>query len=239
MNRRVSRQRGFAASSVIFTLAALALPAIFQRFFRDTNADAAARRGVSEFSRKQYAPAIADFTRAAELRPAPAGAFNLGTALIAAGKREDGSATIAKAMSDPALRADSYYNRGNSALAASANEYAIQDYIAALKIRPRDMQAKRNLEIALAKKKQEKQASGPGAQQASNGGGGSQGEKKQPSKPDDRTQKPGVGDDQQKGMRDAQRNRTAEAILRGIQQQESEALQEMKRSRAQGQKIGW
>ena len=238
--KRFASQRGSAAGSVVLVLAALALPAFFQRFFRDTNADAASRRGMGEFSRKQYGPAIADFARAGELRPSPASAFNLGTAQIAAGKREDGSTTIAKAMADPSLRADSYYNRGNSALAAKANEYAIQDYIAALKIRPHDMQAKRNLEIALAKKKQQDQkGGGPGQQQASSGGGGTQGQQKAPSKPDDQSQKPGVGEDKSKGAHDAQRNQTAEAILRGIQQQESEALHEMKRSRAQGQKVGW
>lgn len=246
MSRRAFRgrsggaQSGFAAGSLVLVLAALALPAFFQRFFRDTNADAAARRGVAEFSRKQYAPAIADFARAGALRPSPASDFNLGTAQIAAGKREDGSTTIAKAMADPVLRADSYYNRGNSALAANANEYAIQDYIAALKIRPHDMQAKRNLEIALAKKKkQDKQQSGQGAQQASSGGGGTKGQQDQPSKPGPPTPRPGVGQDQKTGLRESQRNQVAESILRGIQQQESEALRDMKRSRAQGQKVGW
>src|SRR5207249_3296931 len=82
----------------------------------------------------------------------PQRAFNLGTAQIAAGNREQGSSTLARAMENPGLRADALFNRGNSALAANAFDYAIHDYVEALKLHPKDPGAKRNLEIALAKK---------------------------------------------------------------------------------------
>ena len=100
------------------------------------------------------------FAQANAFKPTPANAFNLGTAQLANGKREEGSATLAHAMNDRALRADALYNRGNSALAANAYDYAIRDYIETLKLRPIDAKAKRNLEIALQKKQAMQQARG-------------------------------------------------------------------------------
>ena len=47
------------------------------------------------FEKKEYAKAAQEFRRAQELAPSPQNAFNLGTAEIAAGQREQGSATLA------------------------------------------------------------------------------------------------------------------------------------------------
>jgi len=197
-------------------------------FVRPTNPHAANAKGVKAFDKKEYGDAAKSFRDANAMRPSPAAAYNLGTAQIAAGSREEGSASLARAMSDPTLRADALYNRGNSALAANSYDYAIRDYTAALKLRPNDAQAKRNLEIALAKKAMQSQGGGGGQ----NSGGGQQ-PKPQPNQ---------SGKDQQQKKAEPERGNgdaNADALLRAVQQQEKEELSRMRRQRPEERKIGW
>ena len=193
---------------------------------RPTNSRAAAQRGVDAYSKRDYAHAAASFAQSSALRPTPTGAFNLGTAQVANGNREEGSATLAQAMSDPAVRADALYNRGNSALAAKAYDYAIRDYVAALKLRPADAQAKRNLEIALQRKQAMQQSSG-GSQKNPKG---SQPDKQPPSP------QPSQGP---KKESTAKPDSNAEALLRAVQQQEQEELSRMKKAKAGRGRVGW
>src|SRR5437762_1665259 len=108
------------------------------QLWRDTNSHAANARGVNEFTNKKYALSVKHFREANAIAPSAQRAFNLGTAQIAAGNREQGSATLAKAMSDARLRADSLFNRGSSALASNAYDSAIRDFTEALKVQPKD-----------------------------------------------------------------------------------------------------
>lgn len=197
-------------------------------FFRPTNAHAANAKGVKAYAKKDYGNAAKAFREANALRPSPASAYNVGTSQIAAGHHEEGSAALAQAMSDPTLRPDSLYNRGNSALAANSYDYAIRDYTAALRLRPNDAQAKRNLEIALARK----------AMQSAGGGNGSNGAGGQQPKPEQ--QKNGKNSKQpnqqtERGTGDA----NADALLRAVQQQEKEELSRMRKQRPEERKIGW
>jgi Ca-activated chloride channel family protein len=156
----------------------------------------------------------------------PARAFNLGTAQIAAGNREVGSSTIAKAMADPSLRADAFFNRGNSALAANAFDYAIRDFSQTLRLRPSDASAKRNLEIALRRKEamqKQQQGGGNGAQQ--NHGPQPQ-QKPQPSP-------------QQGGQQQQKSDPNVEGLLRSVQQQEQEELQRMHKPSRERLHVGW
>lgn len=197
-------------------------------FTRPTNPHAANAKGVKAFEKKDYANAAKSFRDANALRPSPQSAYNLGTAQIAAGSREEGSASLARAMADPALRADALYNRGNSALASNALDYAIRDYTAALRLRPNDAQAKRNLEIALTKK----------AMQSKGGGGGQNSSGGQQPKPQPKQN----GKDQNPQQTQPDRGNgdaNADALLRAVQQQEKEELSRMRRSRPEERKIGW
>jgi len=199
----------------------------FGPFLRPTNSRAATARGVAAYNKHDYAAASTSFAQANALHPSAAGSFNLGTAQVASGKREEGSATLAKAMSDKSLRADALYNRGNSALASNAFDYAIRDYIDTLKLRPGDASAKRNLEIALQKKQQAMQQSRGGNQQ--NPQNSQQGQKQnQP--------QPSAGNSQQQSPRP---DANAEALLRAVQQQEQEELSRMKKARAERVRVGW
>lgn len=186
--------------------------------WRETNARAASERGTRAFARRDYRQAVRAFSEAAAAAPSPASAFNLGTAQVAAGEREAGAATLARAMNDPSLRAGAFYNRGNGALAAKAYDYAIRDYREALRLRPGDLQAKRNLEIALRKQEEQRRQSQSGGGQGNNP---PPPRAPQPKNPDKR------GEDQ-----------NAEALLRAVQQQEQEELSRMKRSHPR-ERVGW
>ncbi len=187
----------------------------------DVNARLASARGAKAFEKKEYTRAVEEFRRAQELAPSPRNAFNLGTAEIAAGQREFGSATLAEALKDPALRADALYNRGNSALAAKALDHAIRDYGDALRADPRHMAAKRNLEIALQRREQQRQNAS--ASQANQQG--------QPQQ-EQQQQAPAQGQQQPKGQLDL------EALLRSVQQQEADELRRMK-GKADAARVGW
>jgi tetratricopeptide (TPR) repeat protein len=181
----------------------------------------ASARGAKAFEKKEYAKAVEQFRRAHELAPSSQNAFNLGTAEIAAGQREQGSATLAAALKDPKLRADALYNRGNSALAAKALDHAIHDYEDALRAEPSHAAAKRNLEIALRRREQQQRKSS--ASQA-NQQGQSQQQQQQ--------QAPAQGQQQPKGQLDLQ------ALLRSVQQQEADELRRMK-GKAGEARVGW
>ena len=182
----------------------------------------ASARGAQAFEKKEYAKAAEQFRRAQELAPSPRNAFNLGTAEIAAGQREQGSATLAAAMKDPKLRADALYNRGNSALAAKALDHAIRDYADALRADPRHAAAKRNLEIALRRREQQRRSSS--ANQANQQGQSQQQQQQQ--------QSPAQGQQQPKGDIDL------EAFLRSVQQQEQDELRRMK-GKAEEARVVW
>jgi tetratricopeptide (TPR) repeat protein len=185
----------------------------------ETNSHAAAARGLKAYEAKQYEDAVTAFRK---VRPSPSSAFNLGTAEIAGGHREEGSATLGAAIKDPTLRADALYNRGNSALAAKAFDHAVRDYKDALRARPNFPAAKRNLEIALIRRASAEQEAS-GKQQ---GGGGKQ-EQQNPQQP-----APGQKPAPKNGQTDL------EALLRSVQQQEQEELARMKRVPAE-RRVGW
>lgn len=190
-------------------------------WWRDTNSHAASRRARRAYEDQQYAEAARSYARAQSIAPSTRGAFNLGTAEIAAGEREQGSARLEEALRDPSLAADAFFNRGNSALAAKAFEHAVRDYISALKANPDHAAAKRNLEIALRRSQQ--QRSGAKGQQSQDQG---QSRKQQP-QPDGARQQ-----QQQKGSVDL------ESLLRSVQQQEQEELRRMRGKAGEG-KVGW
>lgn len=206
-------------------LALLVLGLDLARVWRETNSHAATARGVKQFATKKYAEAQKSFATATTIASNPTRAFNLGTSQIAAGNREAGSSTIAKALTDPSLRADALFNRGNSALSANAYDYAIRDYSQTLRLRPSDAAAKRNLEIALRRKQamQKQQGGGSGSQQDR---GPEPKQKPQPSP-------------QQGGPQQPKSDPNADGLLRSVQQQEQEELARMHRPSRERLHVGW
>jgi Ca-activated chloride channel family protein len=210
---------------VAILLLPLSLTNLWQSATRPTNSHAANVRGVKAYSARQYENSANAFSVANAADPTPANAFNLGTAQIAAGQREQGSASLGDAMRDRGLRAAALYNRGNSALGANAFDNAVRDYTEALRLQPADLEAKRNLEIALAKRQQAKQSQ---SGQQKNPGGSQQNQQRQ------QQSQSGIQKRQPKGS-----DQNAEALLRAVQQQEQEELNRMKRAKADRQRVGW
>lgn len=190
--------------------------------WRESNSHAAASRGADAYQQKEYAAAARAYASAQQLAPSTRGAFNLGTAEIAAGEREQGAARLAEAMNDPALRANALFNRGNGALAAKALDHAVRDYTEALRVNPNHQGAKRNLEIALNRKQSQQQ--GAGGKQDQQGQQQQQPKQQQPSPNGQQRPQPGQPD--------------LEALLRSVQQQEQEELRRMKGRAAEG-RVGW
>ena len=209
--------------TIALLLIAMSPAAIFQNVWRETNSHAAARRGATQYSTKHYDQSMKSFAQSDRLTPSPASAFNLGTAQVAAGKMTEGSATLGRAMKDPSLRADSFFNRGNSALKSKAYEYAIKDYVETLKLRPNDAGAKRNLEIALDQLQSQRKSAA-----------GNQGQKQpSPSNQQQNQKTPSAGPKEDRQQSDA------EALLRSVQQQEQEELQRMKKAKGESVRVGW
>ena len=196
-------------------LVALAVPS----WWRETNSHASSARGARAYEKKKYPDAAKAFGRAQQFAPSPRNAFNLGTAEIAAGDREQGSTHMADAIADPALRANALFNRGTSALEAKAYDHAVRDYADALRANPNHAAAKRNLEIALTHMQNQRPV--PGGKQ------GQQGENQQKPQP------------QQQGQKAGQASQPdLETLLRSVQQQEQEELRRMKGRPAEG-RVGW
>ena len=208
------------------TMLALLLSWNLAQWWRDTNSYAASTRGLKQYVAKNFDQAAAQFARADGIAPTPLREFNLGTAQVAAGHREQGAAILEKAMRDPSLRPDALFNRGNGALEAKAWDYAIRDYIATLRLRPQDPGAKRNLEIALRRKAEQQQ-------QQKSGGKGQKGSGSQPQP----QPKPGGAQAQAPGQPKGDPN--AEALLRSVQQQEQEELARMHKPQPERVHIGW
>ncbi|HEX6177348.1 MAG TPA: tetratricopeptide repeat protein [Thermoanaerobaculia bacterium] len=210
--------------AVVF-VAAVSLAGIWQKMTQPTNSAAATARGLGAYARQQPAEAVAEFGTATAIDPSAQNQFNLGTAQIAAGQRAAGSATLTKAMADPALRARALFNRGNSALAANAYDHAIRDYTDALRLTPGDRDAKRNLEIALQRQESQQQQQQSGGQNNQQGGSNQQQQQAPQPAPQQSEQRQGEAD--------------AEALLRSVQQQEQEELSRMKRARGDSRRVGW
>jgi tetratricopeptide (TPR) repeat protein len=201
--------------TALLLLAALALP----HWWRESNSHAAGRRGGAAFARGEYAAAEGEYEQAEEGAPRGVGTFNLGTAQVAAGHRDKGEATLRKVEGGPDLHADALFNRGNGALAANDLDAAVADYVEALRTKPDLMAAKRNLEIALARRESQQRSSSKNRKNQ-------KGSSDQKSKPT-----PSAGKSPKEQM-------DLDALLRSVQQQEEEELKRMRGRSAQG-RVGW
>ena len=203
-------------------LAALLLAFSITSLWYDVQSSLASARGAKAYEAKKYDEAANAFRVAYQRVPSPQNAFNLGTAEVAAGRQEAGSAALTAALKDPNLRADALFNRGNSALRAKALDPAIRDYIAALKANPQHAGAKRNLEIAMQRREQQRKQSSSSGQRNPQG---QQQQKPQASPSQGQPQKPGELD--------------LQALLRSVQQQEQDELRRMKARTGGDTRVGW
>ncbi|MBI5682343.1 MAG: tetratricopeptide repeat protein, partial [Deltaproteobacteria bacterium] len=122
------------------------------------------REGNRHFQEKRYEEAIANYKEAIKINPsASVPFFNIGTAKYRQGYYasaiNDFNAVIAK--KDSALEAKAHYNLGNAFFKANMVKQSVYSFKEAVRLNPDDIDARYNLEIALARlKTMEKEKSG-------------------------------------------------------------------------------
>jgi|JI8StandDraft_1071087.scaffolds.fasta_scaffold28966_2 hypothetical protein len=153
------RQRGGPAKLVSAILIFSLVPAaradikdeILAKPSRETN------RGIKAYESGSAADALAAFEKARLARPSPVTRFNEAVAQAKAGKAPDAIETFtALSREQNTLGFESHYNLGNALLGARQLPAAVAAYRDALRLRPDDLRARRNLEIALRQMEQQK-----------------------------------------------------------------------------------
>jgi tetratricopeptide (TPR) repeat protein len=119
------------------------------------------------YDQKRYDDALKMYTDAQAARPdSPELHYNIGNVLFRKQEYDKATEEYLRAQSsvDPALRQAAVFNRGNALLMQGRFQEAVGAYVQALRARPDDADAKRNLELALKRlKEQEKQQKGGGS----------------------------------------------------------------------------
>ena len=147
--RRAARNaaNGGAAAAAAALLVALFLPA-------PAHADPAAKnnQGNRQYEAKRYDDALKSYTDAQAERPAaPEIHYNIGNVLMRKGDVDKAIEEYLRAQTSgpKSLAEAAHFNRGNALMMKGELQPAIDAYVHALKIDPRDPDAKRNLELAL------------------------------------------------------------------------------------------
>ena len=117
-------------------------------------ADVASRNnaGNQKYEEKKYDEALRLYTDAQALKPsAPELHYNIGNVLFRKGELDKAIEEYMRAQSgaDPRLQQAAQYNRGNALLQQGKAQDAVNAYVQALRLDPKDAEAKRNLELAL------------------------------------------------------------------------------------------
>ena len=120
----------------------------------------AIKRGNTHYKAEAYDAALEAYQSAAADRPEDAiSHYNLGTVLYQKKQFDTAADEFRRSLdaSDPVHRAQGYYNLGNTQIQLNDIEGAIRSYKSALRLKPADLDAKHNLELALERLKQRSQ----------------------------------------------------------------------------------
>jgi Ca-activated chloride channel homolog len=112
------------------------------------------------YNQKRYDEALKMYMDAQASRPgAPELHYNIGNVLYRKGEFDKAMEEYRRVQTtaDPALGQAAAYNRGNALLMQGRPQEAVRAYVEALRARPDDRDAKRNLELALRLMQQQKQ----------------------------------------------------------------------------------
>lgn len=141
------------------------------------NAHQELRSGDQSFAKKEYTEAEQHYRKAVEQNPGSGNAiYNLGCVEYEQGKYPEAEKSFEEAVAGdqrPASKADGLYNLANARLKQRKFPEAIAAYENSLRLRPGDAAAKKNLQIAKQKLK-EQQAEEKKQQQKNNPGEGQQ-----------------------------------------------------------------
>ena len=124
----------------------------------------AIKRGNAHYEAEAYDAALEAYQAAAKDRPEdPISRYNLGTVLYQKKQFEKAADEFRRSLDavDPIHQAQGYYNLGNAQAQLNDIEGAIRSYKSALRLNPRDVDAKHNLELALERLEQKSQQNQP------------------------------------------------------------------------------
>lgn len=159
------RRRWVAAAAVAATLGAFS-------GLRAESARSLVEEGNRLYSEGQFEEALQSYEKALEAAPGePAILYNKGNALYRQGEYDKAYDAYRQAFSagDPALAQGARFNAGNAHFARENWKDAIRNYHEALRLDPADVEAKRNLELALRRlQEQQQQQQQEGDQQQEN-----------------------------------------------------------------------
>jgi tetratricopeptide (TPR) repeat protein len=180
------------------------------------------------YEQKKYDEALKMYVDAQASRPgAPQLHYNIGNVLYR--KKEFDKAieeyVRAQAAPDPVLSQAASFNRGNAFLMQGRPEEAIKAYVEALRARPDDTDAKRNLELALRLLEQQKKQQQQQNQQQKN--------KDQDKSPQQQPQpSDGGGSPPQQKKPGEMTEEEARQVLEALQQEEKEGIKKHARAMA-------
>ena len=120
----------------------------------------AIKRGNAHYEAEAYDAALEAYQAAAKDRPEdPISRYNLGAVLYQKKQFEKAADEFRRSLDavDPIHQVQGYYNLGNAQVQLNDIEGAIRSYKSALRLNPRDLDAKHNLELALERLEQESQ----------------------------------------------------------------------------------
>ena len=120
------------------------------------------REGDAAYLKKNYKKAELDYRNAQEAERSYKGSFNLGNSLYMQQRHDDALqiyADVAKRAIDNGMRAQAFYNQGNTHIQKNEYDKAIDAYKQSLRLNPNDGDAKKNLAFAkkLQKEKEKQQ----------------------------------------------------------------------------------
>jgi tetratricopeptide (TPR) repeat protein len=189
------------------------------------------RQGNRLYQEKKYDEALKRYTEAQKEAPdAPQLHYNLGNVYFRKGDLEKAGNEYRRALdsADPGLDPRAVYNLGNTFFTRQEYRDAIAAYQRALKLNPSDQDAKRNLELALLRMKQQQKQEPRGGdpkdeekkeQQKQEQPTPSEGEQKKQDTP--QKQQPQAGERKEKGSLSKEE---AERILNALQEDEKENM---------------
>jgi tetratricopeptide (TPR) repeat protein len=118
------------------------------------------RTGDELFQKGAYADSETAYRKAMELKVKPTTNYNLGNAVYHQERIPEAIQQFQKSIestTDPELKSKAYYNLGNSHFQNKEFDKSIQAYRESLKLQPDDVEAKKNLMLAMRQYQQQQQ----------------------------------------------------------------------------------
>lgn len=178
------------------------------------------REGNKLYKEKSFEKSAAEYNKALGLAPNnPLANYNMGNAQFRMNKFEEAAKlydnTIANSK-EKAERQKAYYNKGVSFSKQKKLEESIEAYKNALKLDPKDQQARENLQKALLEKKQQDQQQQKEEQ-----------EKKEKEKKNPKQQKPQDQQQQPKEQQSKLNKQQVEQLLKALEQKEKDVQKKL------------